>query len=152
MHHSCESFAKKRQKKREKKHCTPVASRWRSSCLTYLDKVPICILCLPLTLNLSLPCRRALTESDQTVSGTDFFLQSHTTSTSSLVGTTNKKINKWMKRKILAKANQALGSNFNQPHWKASLCKVRAACFPQNTCLIIPTKQLIHLSVHFNKQ
>lgn len=56
------------------------------------------------------------------------------------------------KEGTLAKANQALGSNFNQPHWKASLCKVRAACFPKNTCLIIPTKQLIHLSVHFNNQ
>lgn len=55
-------------------------------------------------------------------------------------------------KETLAKANQALGSNFNQPHWKASLCKVRAACFPQNTCLIIPTKQLIHLSVHFNNR
>lgn len=58
--------------------------------------------------------------------------------------------------KNITRANQTFGNNFNQPCCKVSLCTVLSICttcsqsFPCNTCLVIPTKQLIHLSTPIN--
>lgn len=55
-----------------------------------------------------------------------------------------------------SRANQTFGNNFNQSRCKVSLCKVLSICttcsqsYPFNTCLVIRTKQLIHLSMPIN--